>query len=470
MSKKATGLTLYGDRSAAICIVASLLACGAGCKPSSVEVAQKDATQYSDIWFGDVGSDGAVADHFAEDQPAADQFAAADANQSGDSGWPQGTDLDLSINFQPPGTPPSGFSADTGEVFEQQRGYGWNIDLSQNTQRADLLSDKRLDTYISAGAQGRVDTWELELPAALYLVTLVSGNPEMAAGPMAVRIEGVPLFDRDSVQRNEYLWAVDRLVGVADGRLTMQVGTSAGTTQINFIRVRAADPAGSCAPRTEVCNGEDDDCDSGVDEEAICLNAPTVCYSSTLENGSNVAQNGFMMRGGTFVDGGLKIDAPGTRLERTLSGNFYQGTLRFEAKDLWWQKPMLGTSGCMRTVFDINHATGHTPARSRLYLASTAPGCAGMGPSVLRLAMHSAFCCVDSPELPSSNDGDWHSFVVKWDAATVELWVDQTQVVAAEYFGPSIGRDPVLWFGSSGNTSDYSEATFRNLEICNEVQ
>ncbi len=221
-------------------------------------------------------------------------------------------------------------------------------------------------------------------------------------------------------------------------------------------------------PSTEVCNQLDDDCDQNPDDGAVCSQVP-YCYSSTLENASAVSSGGFSLRGGSFVDGGLQIDAPGTRVERSLGGNFYQGKVSFEARGLHWQKPLAsGANGCLRTVFDLNHNDSGVADHARMFLASMAPGCGGNDDGVLRTSMHSAFCCLDSAALPASDDNLWHSYALRWTAATVSLEIDSAVVVQTDYRGPSVGQNPLFWFGSAGGSGDASGAVFRNLEVCNQ--
>ncbi len=449
--------------------VFSLLLLIAACGPVAVQTTGADGGE-----LGDGASDAASADHAPADASAAerdsnaDGGAGSDASAGSDPGWPAGPELDRTINFQPVGNPPSGAEADHGELFSALRGYGWTHDLTGATERADLRADDLLDTYVAAGAAGRVDTWELMLPEARYLVTLASGDPIQATAPTRIVAEGVPLIAGANALRNEFLWVVDREIGVRDGKLSLQLGSGEDPSLLNYLRVRSAEPAGSCAARTEVCNQLDDDCDQNPDDGAVCSLVP-YCYSSTLENASAVSSGGFSLRGGSFVDGGLQIDAPGTRVERSLGGNFYQGKVSFEARGLHWQKPLAsGATGCLRMVFDLNHNESGVADHARLFLASMAPGCGGNDAGVLRASMHSAFCCLDSAPLPSSDDNLWHSYALRWTAATVSLEIDSTEVAQTGYRGPSVGQNPLFWFGSAGGSGDASGAVFRNLEVCNQ--
>jgi len=427
-----------------------------------------DAAATLDAVVDGAAVDAAAGDHPRPDSAGADAAVRPDAAGGGDADWPPGPELHKIINFQPPGDPPSGAEADTGLTYSGLRGFGWSTDLSGETDRADILQDDLLDTFVLAGAAGRVDTWELVAPEAVYLVTLAAGRPDLASAPVRIVAEGVALFDAEMPLRNHYLWTVDRPIGVRDGHLTLEVGDGAGPSVLNFIEVRSAAPAGGCAARAEVCNGRDDDCDSAADEETVCLHSPA-CYASTLESSAALAGDGFMLRGGSFSDGGLLIDAPGSRAERSLQGNFYQGSISFEARDLLWQAPASGAA-CARTVFDLNHAEVGDAGRTRLILASVAPGCAGGGEGVLRLSMHSGFCCLDSAPLATVSDDSWHAIKVTWTADHAALYLDGALAAEVGYAGPSIGRDPSLWFGSGGGNGDASGATFRNLQICNEVQ
>lgn len=415
------------------------------------------------------GADTTQRDATDEDGPvildalSAHDTAAPDSSET----WPPGPVLDRTINFQPPGNPPSGAEADTGAVYGLQ-GYGWSTDLSSATDRADLRpGEPLLDTFVAAGAAGRVDTWELMVPEARYLVTVAMGNPSQATGPLRLVVEGEPVVDGLNSLRNEFLWVVDRVVGVRDGRLTLQLGNGVNPSTLNFVRVRSLEPAGGCAARTEVCNGLDEDCNSQPDDNAVCSAVPT-CYSSTLADSASVATAGFSQRGGSFVSGGLQIDGVGARLERTLQGNFAQGHIGFEVRNLLWQRPSEpNATACTRTVFELNHGGGQDPLHGRLILWSVAPGCGNQTGGVLRLSLPGAFCCLDSPSLASVDDDQWHSVQVVWTGQRVSLWLDQVEVANHDARFPSVGRDPLLWLGSAGGSGDVTGASFRNLEVCN---
>lgn len=444
-----------------------VLVLGAACTPPTVQISNPDHWLYPDS-----GGDAASLDAGGADRSTADAAAdapVADAATEGGS-WPDAPAVHRTINFQPSGSnPPSGAEADYGDPFGL-RGYGWGRDLTANTERADLLVDDLLDTYIVAGDVGVVDQWQIRLPESRYLVTLAAGKPEAASGPLRIVAEGVPLLDGDAPQRNDFLWVVDREIGVRDGMLTLDVGTGAGPAVLNYIEIESAYPSAGCTARAEVCNGADDDCNDLTDEQQVCDQPTTSCYESTLASSAAVSNAGFSLRGGSFVDGGLRIDAPGTRIERMLLGNFYRGTLSFEAKGLSWQMPLAGgATACARTVFDFNHGTARDPARSRLFMQNRAPACGGSDGGTLRLTMASAFCCLDSPALPIADDGQWHSYRVTWDAAAVVFAVDGSEVAGTDFDWPSVGRDPVLWFGSAGGSGDATGATFKNLQVCNEV-
>ncbi|MBN2358532.1 MAG: hypothetical protein JXR83_03705 [Deltaproteobacteria bacterium] len=441
----------------------------AACAPPTVQITSADRWLPAEDGGADAaGPDGGPGDRIAADAGPEDR--ALDAAGGDGERWPDGPQLQRLINYQPSGNPPSGAEADYGEVFGL-RGYGWGRDLTANTERADLLpSEPLLDTYILAGELGLVDQWQIRVPEARYLVTLAAGRPESASGPVRIAAEGVTLIDGDAPLRNEFLWVVDREVGVRDGMLTLDLGTGDGPSVVNFIEIESAYPAGSCTARAEVCNGVDDDCDQMTDEDLVCEQA-TVCYTSSLATAAEVSNAGFSLRGCSFVEGGMRIDAPGARAERTLAGNFYRGTISFEAKGLSWQRPLEeSATACARTVFDLNHGAARDAARSRLFMQNRAPECGGGAGGTLRLTMPSAFCCLDSPPLPTADDGQWHGYRVTWDSGEAALDVDGVEQARTAYRGPSVGRDPILWFGSAGGSGDASNAVFRNLQVCNEVR
>ena len=59
------------------------------------------------------------------------------------------TPLNLKINFQPGDSEvPIGYLKDDGSIYDLEKGYGWDNDLSENAKERNFQYDKRLDTLV----------------------------------------------------------------------------------------------------------------------------------------------------------------------------------------------------------------------------------------------------------------------------------------------------------------------------------
>ena len=136
----------------------------------------------------------------------------------------------LRINFQPCAAPvPGGYSKDCGEIFTEVRGYGWNLPVDSRDRNLD--SDQRLDTFVLSGP---VRIWEATVPNGDYDVLLVVGDPTFSQGPQRVVVEGTTLVNDETTAAGAHLQRAG-LVKVRDGRLTVEIGGTAGTTTLDYL-------------------------------------------------------------------------------------------------------------------------------------------------------------------------------------------------------------------------------------------
>ncbi len=109
---------------------------------------------------------------------------------------------------------PEGYEKDTGEVYSEQRGYGWNLRL-RSIMDYGMVGDKRQDTvaWVYRGYK-----WELSLPNGEYEVTLGVGDPRFSISGQSVNVEGNVLTF--NTMRGQFKEEKIR-VTVNDGRLTL---------------------------------------------------------------------------------------------------------------------------------------------------------------------------------------------------------------------------------------------------------
>jgi hypothetical protein len=126
------------------------------------------------------------------------------------------------INFQPTESSiPEGYEMDNGSVYNSERGYGWDIDLTTETRERNMHSDQRLDTLIHSGEEPHV-FWNLDLPNGVYEVTLSSGDPMFAHPLQNIIVEGTTFLENESTEANEFITRTENLI-VSDDQLTLEM-------------------------------------------------------------------------------------------------------------------------------------------------------------------------------------------------------------------------------------------------------
>ena len=163
---------------------------------------------------------------------------------------------------------PADFLADTGQVFAEARGYGWNVDVSGETRDRDAVADQLLDTlnHMQWGTSDRV--WECAVINGDYRVTVSVGDASYPGGIHRINAEGITVISGFSGTTGDLFRQGSATVTVSDGRLTLDPfgGTD---TKINYVTIE---------PWTYVDAGEQAD-------SAVPVDAASVDSAETLDAG-----------------------------------------------------------------------------------------------------------------------------------------------------------------------------------------
>ncbi len=165
-----------------------------------------------------------------------------------DNNPPTGTTI-AKVNFGAQSTtPPTGYSADYGQAYDDTRGYGWEtttgtpLSLVGNGRERNAVADKRLDSFIhmqlpNNGAAGVTTEgrWEIKVANGTYTVTVGAGDPKNTDSRNVLRAEGNVILDftPDTTTFNKVATAQ---VVVSDGKLTIDA-TGGTNTKIDYIDI-----------------------------------------------------------------------------------------------------------------------------------------------------------------------------------------------------------------------------------------
>ena len=152
------------------------------------------------------------------------------------------------VNFQPAGaTTPSGWSADSGALFDTSRGYGWvrteggvakTADTRARPEETDPLDGTLMivdDSTVPAVVDGE---WEYALANGTYTVTVSVGDPGYADSTHGLTAEGSPVVTGFVPSGPGQYRVASATVDVTDGRLTL---ASSGTnTKVQWIQIASA--------------------------------------------------------------------------------------------------------------------------------------------------------------------------------------------------------------------------------------
>jgi hypothetical protein len=156
----------------------------------------------------------------------------------------------VNINFQPAtATVPAGYLADTGLPFDSGRKYGWidpvtklPIDLQANMRVRSGTGDQRQLTLVQmqANTNGqKIGTWEYALANGLYRVTLSAGDAGFYDSNNQINVEGLPAIADFTQTATTNYKTVTAVVGVSDGKLTIDAGGGINS-KLNYIIIEPA--------------------------------------------------------------------------------------------------------------------------------------------------------------------------------------------------------------------------------------
>lgn len=143
----------------------------------------------------------------------------------------------LTVNFcGPSDAQPSGCAADHGHVFANDRGFGWQRDVSSQHRNRGGDGHEARQTFVFTRDR---DVWECALEPGRYEVTVCVGDAGHPQRHQRVILESQSLFDDVSTRRGEFAERSLEL-DVTDGRLTMVIGSgrSGSNTCVNWLRIR----------------------------------------------------------------------------------------------------------------------------------------------------------------------------------------------------------------------------------------
>jgi hypothetical protein len=183
-------------------------------------------------------------------------------------------DGSININFGTAGSDPaSGFTQDTGEAYDGDRGYGWitqdsagtanptPIDVTANGRDRDTLftdaegnefQDSARDSLIhlqyptGAGifnptAELAPAAWEYDLANGRYEVTVGVGDPDFTDSNHVINVEGQSLISGFAPTNGSQGFAEgSSIVEVTDGKLTVDA-IGGDNTKINYISIVPVD-------------------------------------------------------------------------------------------------------------------------------------------------------------------------------------------------------------------------------------
>ena len=140
------------------------------------------------------------------------------------------TPLNLKINFQPGDSEvPIGYLKDDGSIYDLEKGYGWDNDLSENAKERNFQYDKRLDTLVYSED---FSNFRLDLQNGWYRVVASVGDPMLAVGEQYLIIEDETIFGGVKIEANKFL-SGNKLIQIKDNKLDLKMK---GT--LNYLEVK----------------------------------------------------------------------------------------------------------------------------------------------------------------------------------------------------------------------------------------
>ncbi|MBF9254589.1 Ig-like domain-containing protein [Pontibacter sp. 172403-2] len=154
---------------------------------------------------------------------------------------------DVKINFQLASTfTPSGYTADAGQAYSSDRGYGWvdpvtgqPKDQTASMRERTGTEDVRLRTFAQMQATTNGQTpgsWEYALPNGVYNVTVSAGDPDYYDSKHQVNVEGVAAITGFVPTKTVKYRTGTVTVEVKDGKLTIDAA-GGQNTKLNYVLV-----------------------------------------------------------------------------------------------------------------------------------------------------------------------------------------------------------------------------------------
>ena len=148
----------------------------------------------------------------------------------------------VKINFQPTGSPvPSGYLKDDGAPYAARGNgytYGWNEAVLHTRDRNAANSpDQRYDTLNHMQKPANPNAiWEIAVPNGIYLVRIVSGDPDWIDSVFRVAAEGVLTVSGTPTPSTRWIDGT-KTVAVTDGRLTITNAEGGQNNKLCFVEI-----------------------------------------------------------------------------------------------------------------------------------------------------------------------------------------------------------------------------------------
>jgi len=138
----------------------------------------------------------------------------------------------IKVSFGPENrTLPADCVIDSGKVYDDERGHGWNRAMQGLTSPGEY-SDPLEASFIGGGSRQVTRTWWMRVPKGRYLVTVCVGGVGLGVadqGPHMVKVQGQTVVNGEPTNPNRPFIRKEVLVD-AEGKLTVVIGGH-GTTQ-----------------------------------------------------------------------------------------------------------------------------------------------------------------------------------------------------------------------------------------------
>ena len=145
------------------------------------------------------------------------------------------SNLLYAVNFQPANVSiPDGFIADSGAIYDSDRGYGWVPAQAETRDRNETMSpDQSYDTLIMVDANGK---WEIGVANGTYSITICVGDPYWQNTTNVIKAEDVQIVN-DTIDSNNIWFEKTGTVIVNDGHLTLTFQNSSPYTKMCWIKI-----------------------------------------------------------------------------------------------------------------------------------------------------------------------------------------------------------------------------------------